>query len=48
MSDNWKFVIASYVLTWIVIIGYAIRVHSGLSRARAEYDAATANSERPQ
>ena len=46
MNDNWKFVGASYLLTWIVIIGYAIRVHSGISRARAEYDAASANSER--
>ncbi len=41
MTDrNWTFVVAAYVVTWIVILGYLVRVHGKLAKARAAYDAA--------
>jgi CcmD family protein len=45
-SRNWMFVVAAYTVTWIVLLGYAVRVHRALVRARAEHDAAIANAER--
>jgi hypothetical protein len=24
---EWRFVIAAYVVTWVVLIGYAVRLH---------------------
>ena len=31
------FIIASYVLTWVVLIGFAIRLHSVSRRAQQQY-----------
>ena len=45
-ENNWMFVGAAFAVTWIVLIGYAIRVHRALSRARKEHDAAMENTER--
>jgi len=45
-NDNVMFVVASFAITWIGILGYAIRVHAALSRARAEHDAAMSSVER--
>lgn len=45
-NSNWSFVIAAYTVTWIVILGYAVRVHRALARARREHDATIANTER--
>jgi CcmD family protein len=36
-ENNWMFITAAYSITWIVILGYLLRVHSALRRARAEY-----------
>lgn len=41
-TNNVLFVGAAYAVTWIVLIGYAIRVHTALSRARKDNDAALA------
>ena len=40
-NNNWSFVVAAYAVTWIVLLGYAVRVHRMLARARQEaYEAA--------
>jgi hypothetical protein len=41
-DQNWAYVTASFVATWIVIIGYAVHVHRTLAAARRAYDEATA------
>ena len=46
MANNWDFVIAAYAVTWVVVLGYLVRVHRMLTRARAEHDAAIAHAER--
>jgi CcmD family protein len=45
-TNNWGFVIAGYAVTWIVVVGYLVRVHRLLSRARTEHDAAITHAER--
>ncbi|MHB1861995.1 MAG: CcmD family protein [Gemmatimonadaceae bacterium] len=40
-ASNWAFVTASYVITWVVILGYLLHVHRAVQHARAEYDRAT-------
>jgi hypothetical protein len=45
-TSNLTFVWSSFVITWIVFIGYAIRVHGALARARKEHDAAIESMER--
>jgi hypothetical protein len=47
-NNNVTFVVASFAVTWIGLLGYAIRVHVALSRARAEHDAAMSSLERAQ
>ena len=42
MTGNWMFVIAAYSVTWIVVLGYFVRLHRGLRRAQSAYDAAMA------
>jgi hypothetical protein len=44
-NNNLVYVWSSFIVTWVVFIGYAIRAHAALSRARAEHDAVMANSE---
>ena len=34
MSDQWRFVVAAYTITWIVLIGYAAYVELQWRRAR--------------
>jgi hypothetical protein len=42
MADqNWAFITAAYVVTWAVIVGYLVRVHRALARARADYQRVT-------
>jgi CcmD family protein len=36
-GQNLPFVIAAYGVTWLVILGYLVRVHRTLGRARSEY-----------
>jgi CcmD family protein len=40
-GQNLQFVIAAYGVTWLVILGYLIRVHRTLGRARLEHDRVT-------
>jgi hypothetical protein len=43
MADqNWTFVSAAYVATWVMMLGYWVHVHRTLRRARRSYDEATA------
>ncbi|MBI3566599.1 MAG: hypothetical protein HY084_00165 [Gemmatimonadetes bacterium] len=39
---NWYYVGAAYAVSWIVIVGYAVRVYRVMARARKEYADATA------
>ncbi|HLA89218.1 MAG TPA: hypothetical protein VJL28_02160 [Gemmatimonadaceae bacterium] len=41
-EQNWAFVAAAYVATWIMILGYWAHVHAAVRRARRAYDHATA------
>jgi hypothetical protein len=41
MADNVTYIAAAYVVTWIVLIGYAIRLHGVSRRARAQYEEAS-------
>jgi hypothetical protein len=41
MADNTVYIAAAYVVTWVVLIGYAIRLHGVSRRARAQYDEAS-------
>jgi CcmD family protein len=42
MADqNWMFITAAYAVTWLVIVGYLVRVHRALARARADYTRTT-------
>jgi CcmD family protein len=36
-GQNLPFVIAAYGVTWLVMLGYLVRVHRTLSRARSQY-----------
>lgn len=36
-GQNWPFVITAYGVTWLVILGYLVRVHRILGHARSEY-----------
>ncbi len=40
-ASNWNFVIAAYVVTWVVIAGYLAYSQRALNRARAEYTRVT-------
>jgi CcmD family protein len=47
MQDrNLAFVGAAYAITWCVLLGYLIRVHRALGRARAEFESASTQMER--
>lgn len=35
---QWRFVIAAYVITWAVLIGYAVRLYAVNRRASALHD----------
>jgi len=37
MTNEWNYVIAAYVLTWVGIAGYAIRLVRLTRRAEADY-----------
>jgi hypothetical protein len=37
MPSNETFIIAAYALTWLVLLGYAIRLWRATTRARAEH-----------
>jgi hypothetical protein len=41
MSDNSRFIIAAYTVTWVCFVAYAVRLHLVARRARAQYDEAT-------
>ena len=40
-ASNLAFVTAAYTVTWVVLVGYLVRVHRALARARADYERAT-------
>ncbi|MEO7456478.1 MAG: hypothetical protein ABIY52_09465 [Gemmatimonadaceae bacterium] len=40
MNENWLFVGAAFGLTWVVLVGYFVRVHGAVRRAQALLDAA--------
>lgn len=47
MQDrNLAFIGAAYAITWCVLLGYLIRVHRALGRARAEFESASTQMER--
>jgi CcmD family protein len=39
---NWSFVVASYALTWTVVLGYTLYIRSRTLRAEGELIAAAA------
>jgi hypothetical protein len=41
MTDNWKFVIAAFVLTWVVLVGYFVHLRRVHQRAQALVDSIT-------
>ena len=45
-SQNWGYIGAAYALTWGVILGYVIRVHSALRQARTAFANASTDTER--
>jgi CcmD family protein len=36
--DGTGYVITAFVATWVVVIGYLIRLHVALKRAREQYE----------
>lgn len=42
-NNNWTFVIAAYVVAWVVIAGYLVRVHRLLREARRSFERAGAS-----
>ncbi len=40
-ASNWGFVIAAYVITWVLIVGYLAYSQRALNRARGEYERVT-------
>ena len=38
---NWAFITAAYAVSWVVILGYLVRVHLALKRARTDYERVT-------
>jgi hypothetical protein len=49
MQDpNLAFIGAAYAITWGVLLGYLIRVHRALGRARADFESASKQMERTQ
>jgi hypothetical protein len=45
-DQNLAFIGAAYAITWGVLLGYLIRVHRALARARAEFEGASEVRER--
>ena len=45
-DQNLAFVGAAYAITWGVLLGYLIRVHRAVGRARAEFESASKHTER--
>jgi CcmD family protein len=45
-DQNLAFIYAAYAITWGVILGYLIRVHRALARARTEFESASKEVER--
>ncbi|HEX7121879.1 MAG TPA: CcmD family protein [Gemmatimonadaceae bacterium] len=41
MSDNIGYIVAAYGITWIVLVGYALRLHRVSRRAQAEFGQAS-------
>jgi hypothetical protein len=41
MSESNGYIIAAYTVTWITLIGYAIRLHLVSRRARAQMESAS-------
>ena len=41
MPDGNGYIIAAYVVTWVAIIGYAVRLHFVMQRARAQLEQAS-------
>ena len=46
MMSNTSFVIAAYAVTWVMIIGYTIRLFMKSSRAESEFDRQTREMEK--
>jgi hypothetical protein len=44
-DQNLTFVGAAYIITWGVLLGYLVKVHRALGKARAEYDSASKQRE---
>lgn len=40
-EDNWMFLTASYVITWIVVVGYLIRLRRVMRQASDALDKAS-------
>jgi hypothetical protein len=40
VNNEWSYVGASFILTWIVIFGMLARVQGAVRRARSEYETA--------
>jgi hypothetical protein len=38
MTDNWRFVIAAFALTWVVLIGYFVHLRRVHQRAQMLVD----------
>jgi CcmD family protein len=43
MPSNQTFIIAAYTITWVVVLGYTARLGLASARARAAFEAASAN-----
>ena len=41
MPDNTGYIVAAYVITWVVLVGYAVRLQAVSRRARARLEQAT-------
>lgn len=37
MSENMGYIVAAYGIAWIVLVGYALRLHRVSRRAQAEF-----------
>lgn len=45
-DQSLAFIVAAYAITWCVLLGYLIRVHRALGRARAAFESASTQMER--
>ena len=48
MPDSNNYVVAAYVVTWIMLLGYALRLHAVSRRSREQYAEASRSHEAGQ